>query len=656
MKINKRQTALLFELISARSPLSYDYLQNYFEVSKRTLREDIKCLNDLLSEDYLIQIQYQSQRGFYLVVDNEEDLETLKNRMNSRFSDSWEIENSMIEYYYQIIAYFFSKANYGRMDELSSLLNLNSRTVSNLLKETKERLKKYQLYIEIKPHYGMKIQGREVHIRYCTMDIIYRYSSELKNSGAEENLVLFQLNKEEKETVYSLCLNYVHEVGLNLSPTTLQKWTYLILISKYRLSLNHRVDIKDEEKQLYRKFSNDLKIHGLIQKLEDALSYTIDEEEVCFYGIYLLTHLENDFQHNCIKEMSEPLLNGLLEHCEKYGILKEGKSKNKWKKGLRHVVGQIVLADAFDVFERSPNATMKKAGKNSPLSTAIASICCDYLEEKLNKPLSETGFVNLILAVYSCIRDTQNIKRLNSIAVLTPLDKSYGESLKRRVLDRYSNIIKNIEVISAMDLNDDKLKDFNTLLYCGDIEPLNLRKDLFNLKVDYFFTEEDVRVFYEKIVVPSRIYKKAFGKLYYEDYKTEYWFSSMKSLIQDEIAPHCSADVLKQLDHFIVDEYSVFNRTLNIILFVNEAEECFSKLLYLRNTGNINHTKFIRVFIHAIKLDGDFIKLKTSEKVIRNVTCFKDIENGIANDKYLDFYDHYILGVETTLKKRDKWE
>lgn len=652
MKINKRQTALLFELISARSPLSYDYLQNYFEVSRRTVREDIKCLNDLLNEDYLIQIQYQSQRGFYLVVDNEEDLEILKNRMNARFSDSWEIENSMVEYYYQIIAYFFTKASYGHMDELSNLLNLNSRTVSNLLKETKERLKKYLLFIEIKPHYGMKIQGRECHFRYCVMDILYRYSSELKNSGAEENLVLFQLDKEEKKKIYNLCLSYIHETGLNLSPTALHKLTYLILISKYRLSLNHFIDLYEDEKKLYKKFSDALKLNCLISKLEEAFAYSIDEDEECLYGIYLLIHLENDFQHPLIKEMSESLLNGLLEYCKQYGILKEGKSRDNWEKGLRHVIEQIVLSDAFDLFERSPNAAMKKAGKNSPLSMGIASVCCRYLEEKLNKELSEACFVNLILAVYSCIRQTKNIKRMNSIAVLTPLDKSYGESLKRRILDRYSNIIKNIEVISTADLLDERINRFNALLYCGDIETLNLSNDLFKLKVDYYFTEEDVRIFYEKIVVPSRIYKKAFGEIYLEDYKTNYWFSSIKELIQNEIAPCCSEETLKQLDYFTVNEYMVFNRTLNIILFVTKDRECFSKLLFLRNTGNVNHTKFVRIFIHAIKLDGDFIKLKTAEKVIRNVTCFKDIENNLLNGKYLDFYDHYILGIETDLKKR----
>lgn len=652
MRINKRQTALLFELISARSPLSYDYLQSYFEVSKRTIREDIKCLNDLLSEDYLIQIQYQSRRGFYLVVDNEEDLDTLKNRMNSRFSDSWEIENSMVEYYYQIIAYFFSKQSYGRMDELSTLLNLNQRTVSNLLKETKERLQKYQLFIKIIPHYGMKLQGRETHLRYCTMDVLYRYSSELKNSGAEENLVLFQLNKKEKEKIYLLCIDYIHEAGLNISPTALQKFTYLILISKFRMSLNHRIDIKESEKKLYKQFSKDLKLNRLIDSLEEAFSYSIDEDEECFYGIYLLTHLENDFQHHDIKEISASLLSDLLEHCKQYGIIKEGKSRHNWEKGLRHVVEQIVLFNAFDLFEKSPNSAMKKAGKNSPLSTAIALICCDYLEERLNRPLSETCFVNLILAVYSCIRETKNIKRMNSIAVLTPLDKSYGESLKRRVLDRYSNIIKNIEVISTRDLIDESCNHFNALLYCGDIEPINLRKDLFKLKVDYFFTEEDVRVFYERIVVPSRIYKKAFGNVYYEDYQTNYWFSTIEDFIQTEIAPLCESEILKQLEHFEVNEYTVFNRTLNIILFVTDASQCFSKLFFLRNTGNVNRTKFVRIFIHAIKLDGDFIKLKTSEKVIRNVTCFKDIENGVLNDKYFDFYDHYILGIEIALKKR----
>ncbi len=109
MKISRRQTVLLFELISSKKPLTYAFLQNYFGVCRRTIHEDVKRINDVLSENHSIKIRYQNGRGFSLEYSSEESLDLLKNELTTKFSDSWEIENNMAEYYCQIIAYFFTR-------------------------------------------------------------------------------------------------------------------------------------------------------------------------------------------------------------------------------------------------------------------------------------------------------------------------------------------------------------------------------------------------------------------------------------------------------------------------------------------------------------------------------------------------------------------
>jgi len=231
MKINKRQTSMLFELISAQSYVSYESLENNFEVTQRTIREDIKCLNDLLDKEYHVKIQYQSGRGFFLACENDHYLEKLKTQLSMRFSDLWEIEDSMEDNYYRIVAYFFTRQGYGKMDELSHLLNLNPRSISNLLKEARRKLSRYQLSILVRPHYGMMLSGRETHARYCIMDIIYRYSSELKGSSNDETLEMFKLSGDEKRALFSLCVEYIDETQTALSQTAVHKLILLIMIS-----------------------------------------------------------------------------------------------------------------------------------------------------------------------------------------------------------------------------------------------------------------------------------------------------------------------------------------------------------------------------------------------------------------------------------------
>ena len=66
-------------------------------------------------------------------------------------------------------------------------------------------------------------------------------------------------------------------------------------------------------------------------------------------------------------------------------------------------------------------------------------------------------YIGLSLAVYSTIRKTKNLRKMNDIAILTPSDKESGESLKHRILDRYSNIIRKIDIMAygSLDLNQE---------------------------------------------------------------------------------------------------------------------------------------------------------------------------------------------------------
>ena len=244
MKISRRQTVLLFELISSKKPLSYSFLQNYFGVCRRTIHEDVKRVNDVLGERHSIKIHYQNGRGFSLEYLTEESLDLLKNELMAKFSDSWEIENSMAEYYCQILAYFFTRPSYGKLDELSSLLNLNSRSTTNLLSEIRRKLERYRLSITVRPHYGLKLSGQEKHIRYCVMDIIYRYNTEWESSG-------YDLNPQEKEDLTSLCAEYIKEAKIELSSTAVNKLVYLIMISMYRSMHDHPLILSKEEKEVY---------------------------------------------------------------------------------------------------------------------------------------------------------------------------------------------------------------------------------------------------------------------------------------------------------------------------------------------------------------------------------------------------------------------
>ncbi len=655
MQVTHRQMALLYELLKFTEPLSNEYLQNHFEVGIKTIREDIRCLNDIYGPSGL-RINYLHGKGYALLNWPESSMSDLKQRLLKQFGDATEIEGRINENHEQILEYLFSSSHYGRVDELSDFLSLNSRSVSNLLKRCREELSAYQITIKTKPHYGMILSGQEIHIRYCYADTIWNHFNRIEHGAkADYFKTRSYFSETEKRDVMERCIRFIKEKELKLNQIALEKLVFLIMASHQRLFHQHTLSFSEDQIKLYSYLSDCLDIKKLVEAIEQIYSFKLPLEEIMLIKIYLITNLESiSFDRfKKLRKETDPILNQLKIELSVIGICSA--SHNAWINSLYLNLIQSFIRSKFDVIEQCSDASMKKVVRNSPFSAAIGRLCYRILQRENHHVLGEMVYVRLALAIYSCIRKCKNIKKLNSIAIYTPFDYESGDSLMRRVLDRYSNIIKHIEVISLKDLNTERLSEFNHLVYCGNMIPPGFESEIPALQVDFYFTETDVKNFYEHIVVPTRIYKNGFGKIYYEDYIQNYDFSSFAQF-KNWLLKESDTSLHSQIIEYQADEYNIVNGVMNILLFTKKQEAAFSKLILLDRKVKIRNTKFNRIYVHAVKVDGDLIKMKTVEKVIRNLTSIEDTEQIIIPEK-LDFFTYYIFDNWNLLphhKKKDR--
>lgn len=647
MQANQRQISILYEFLQHRENLSYSYLCHQFNVCEKTVREDIRVINDCFV-NFQIKICLKKNKGFYLYYKERKMLEELRCQFEYRFGGSKEIQSNSTGRTNELLALLLTARNYIHLHELSLALSLNNRTVSLCLKEVRVILESYQLKLEVKPHYGMKIVGDEILIRFCYMDTICFYAN--LDSGIDlfdDGLGMFQLSETDKLAMTEICFNFVKQQKIPMNQNELRKFIILLLVQQFRIKSNkfilYSLDRYDFLESLVLKFD----IKTLVQSIENYYHNTLSIEEIDFLIMFIFCiqdygHLEH--QSNLPEQIileCEQYWKSIASRLEALGICRK-QTLPLFKKSFFPIFIQSCMKVHFRIIEHDANSYLKKAMMNSPLSLQVGLICFQQLQKASGWPLGETIEINLCLAVYSTIRATVNIKKLNTLAVFTPADKASGESLKKRIVDRFSNIIKKIDVLTLNDLMQADMSQYNFLLRFEKIPPIGLPKTVHQLEVDYFFTEEDVITFYEVIAVPSRIYRNPFATVKKSDYIMNFHFTDLNSFKNTLMTYTEDTVVFEQIQNYQMKSKSIFNGTLSIIFFSNVRSALFSKLILLHAPVMFKHQHFSRIFVHTIKVNGDMIKLKTGEKVIRNLISNEDTMKEILELPFLKFYEFYV--------------
>lgn len=137
---------------------------NKCDVSVRTIYSDIKNIeNNILNE---LDIEFINTRGFYSI--EAEDRDILIQYLQSK-----ELEKSIsnISLKYQIIQFILQNENTS-LEEIAKELFYSKSTINNELEQVERMLSKFNIYLEKKPYFGIKLRGSEKDIRFVIQFMI----------------------------------------------------------------------------------------------------------------------------------------------------------------------------------------------------------------------------------------------------------------------------------------------------------------------------------------------------------------------------------------------------------------------------------------------------------------------------------------------------
>lgn len=158
--------ALLLKLIQRKPHASIQYLADKIGVSTRTIRNDIKQINDELQTVAYIE---SAQGVCRLYITEEEEFE----KKMSKLCEMDEFLNSPQGRSAFIVQKLMRSEEPYLIDDLAFGMNIGRTTLNGDLKKTKEMLRPYGIKIEGKTNSGLELRGNEFNLRLFLIENMY---------------------------------------------------------------------------------------------------------------------------------------------------------------------------------------------------------------------------------------------------------------------------------------------------------------------------------------------------------------------------------------------------------------------------------------------------------------------------------------------------
>ena len=593
-ELTKRQREIVRFLVLRNDYITLDKLAEHFEVSKRTIQNDLVYIADLCRANN-INLSRKPSFGIKLDINkkDEEKINSILNDLHIRVFDKKERFD-----YISVLLLCNEKLTY---QEIADKLRISRQTVINSIEEVSNRLKELNIDLNINKNKGLSISGEEQYIRKAFVvhafncDCLsyvgdYSKASELLEELRNQyNFDFTDLNKTLAITAY--CLNRINNKHFIEEDNEL-----IIFNDEYYKTINKYVN-NDNEKI----FLGNLLLNERVNNLTKIDSFNYDEEAREITD-YLINSLIKD-QNITVPADVDNFKNGLIQHihCALYRIRNNLSVKNDLLEQVRYTMPVLY---AF---------TSKK----------LRAIQNDYGVEFDD---TETSFITMYLAtIYEINTQKDNI----SILVVC----SFGMASSSIIKNRLNNRISGVDILGPLNIDEAKryLKEHDVDLVISTVDIDDIDKPI--IVISPLLNNEDILEINNKI--DELYFDRMCHQLINEDNKEKEEIHYLGDYLDKEDIQLISKDISWR-DAIVLAAKPLFEKGLVNKHYVDEMVNAVDKygtyMVLSENTA----------YVHAGRDDG------IKENCTALLVSKKKIDFGDSNTKQIN--NIFVLGIKDQSK------
>jgi lichenan operon transcriptional antiterminator len=645
--LQKRQKLLFQILYDSSKPVSGNQLAQRIHVTSRTIRSDIKLLNEVL-EKFKLEIFSSKRDGYYIKEDEKVLFTKIFSTIVNEKENIKKLPNTPSERMNFIIFKLAFASDYIAMESLANMIFVSKTTVSYDVKRIIEIVEKYKdLVLFVSPIKGLKLIGTERGKRLLLTDLLSR--GDMKNMLllSQQYPYLYLGNEIDKESLFlfQIIVNMLNNFGHSLIDKDVKVLVNDVLISMKRIQLGYNIEQIDED--VDNKF-----VYSLKEDIEKYFNLEISEQEL----VYLQKRfnakrlLGVSHENYTYAEETEVIVNTFLQKIKaEFGF---DFSKNTiFRSNLILHISPMISRLKDHRFEE--NVLKDEIKKNYSFAFEISTLMIDIIKEKLNVIINESEVAYLALHVAAALEESYEKIQ---VAIICGSGLSMAQLVKQKLLSYFNSQINIIGQFSLYQINNIVKGKFGKVDLIISVLPLQLDEKIPIVQVSPLIMEEDLikikQYINNPLILTHRLEEKNFEQKFFCKELFEYFKEPIDYLdclkkLTSKLHEKNIIDDEQKFYESVVQRESLYSTILDGLVAIPHPLESFAKTTVVA----------VGIMKHPVKYCGKKVKLvllfavntKESEylkvlfAMLEKILDSSEQLNNLINSKD---YDEFILKLQ----------
>ncbi|MFJ1815172.1 BglG family transcription antiterminator [Staphylococcus saprophyticus] len=441
--------------------LNANEIAQHLNVSNRTIRSDIKYINNDFLKSLIISVK---SRGYMLNIEDYE-IDDINNLLRSLDEKDSEI---IINLGYHLLM----QNSEITLNKLEKEYHISRTKLLDYLSRIQAWCEKFNVKIEIKRKKGISISGSVNSIN----NAILHLNQLTENANSVEDLILNELPKSHINIIFNIVQENLEKYRISTSEFKIKQLViHLILIMKRKEPEKISWEINQEALEIAEKCTSEV---------NSKLKYNLNAETSKLFSFFISYHF-NKFELGIEKIFIKSYINRLINLMEE-------------NVGVKFSEDKLLKENLYSHFSRTYLRLTKNIYLNNPLVNNIKKLypfifsvlfeVIETLHKESNITLSEDEIAFLTIHFQSSIERNEEEQFRVVIACY------YGLGVSNLLEAKISKLNKQINVIDIIKLEEVNGYDFSNidlLVTTNEIDKSKIMNDINVLIVTPLFSKED---------------------------------------------------------------------------------------------------------------------------------------------------------------------
>lgn len=424
---------IIMDMLHANDFLPIDYFMKKYQVSKRTLQNDLSFLSHIASQKGF-QLQHTRGRGYLLKINDEiafnEYLSTFERTMNDNGN---RLEN--------IFAFLLLQKDYVSMEVIADEFDISVSLVKKERDNMVQMAEQYNLTLERKTHFGIRLTGSYMDFKDAFCDLYYRENLLIKENVHE------QVDGKTYQKIEERLINEFKLHDFNINYSELKNITVWLRVTIYmNLKQQTPIVILDKQDDAFYEICNSV-LHEIYREFHIGFH---EDEYDAFHNL-IQANIRKKIPEVCFSDRLQVDIDEFLTSIDEEYQTAFNDDQDFKKLLLTHV---SLLIDRLHQKISYKNTLIDEICFRYPMAFNIAIKFCNMLTEKYQVVVThdEIGFVATHFVVHMEKESSYKMKRFNKIGVVCSSGGGSAYLIKMKIESLFENA--DVETFSLMDMED----------------------------------------------------------------------------------------------------------------------------------------------------------------------------------------------------------